>query len=92
MKLTSLFPESIISPKVGQALDANEALVGAYESASRPTLSYTAENEVGGRLSMFTIRIEMTSFGLASSQDFTGVRYDASEPPSRRVCVMLTRS
>lgn len=37
MKVTTLFPWSIISPNVGHALDANDADDGAYDNVSRPT-------------------------------------------------------
>lgn len=58
-------------PRVGHAVDANDAEEGENDRVSRPAETYDFANSEGARLSMLTISIEMTSFVFESIHFFT---------------------
>ena len=79
---TTLFPLSTILPKVGHWLTVKDADSGVNAYCSSPAVANDDAKDVGGRLSILTMISEITSFGLADTQEATCWRYEVREPPS----------
>lgn len=85
---TTVFPESIIDPKLGHELfvtpPLDDGFVGLYILLASPVDSNACAYVDAGRSSELTIKSERTSFGLASTQLLIWPSQYSIAPPWKR--------